>query len=433
MSRYRAGSEGNLRVMRKATQAMLEAPAVGLWPKADEAQAESAPASLLDYQLETHDDIAIVEKEWRAFEQVADATAFQTFDFLATWYRHVGVRHNVTPAVSIVRDARREILLLLPFAISQRWSARELTWLGSDLCDYNAPLLAPHFSEVYPPARAAAMLRQILDRLRQHPRFGYDLVCLEKMPEVVGAQANPMLGLPTTVNPSGSYMTVLGPDWETFYQGKRSSATRRRDRTKRKRLAEMGDVRFVTAANADEVGRTLDTLMEQKAQAFAHMGVANLFARPGYSEFYRALATGPASGKLTHVSRLEVGPTMAATNFGLMFRDRYYYLLASYDAGEVSRFGPGAAHLHELMRHAIERGLRTFDFTIGDEAYKRDWCEARQTLHDYIAGGTPRGALLALAMRSTQGLKRRIKQTPALWKLVSAARELVGSLRRLVR
>ena len=37
-------------------------------------------------------------------------------------------------------------------------------------------------------------------------------------------------------------------------------------------------------------------------------------------------------------------------------RGRYYHLLASYDDGEVSRFGPGAAHLHDLMqlRHRTE-------------------------------------------------------------------------------
>jgi hypothetical protein len=31
--------------------------------------------------------------------------------------------------------------------------------------------------------------------------------------------------------------------------------------------------------------------------------------------------------------------------------------LASYDEGEVSRFGPGAAHLRDLMCRAIEQGF----------------------------------------------------------------------------
>ena len=47
------------------------------------------------------------------------------------------------------------------------------------------------------------------------------------------------------LNPSGAYETALGADWEQFYTSKRSSSTRRRDRTKLKRLGELGEVKFV--------------------------------------------------------------------------------------------------------------------------------------------------------------------------------------------
>ena len=173
---------------------------------------------------------------------------------------------------------------------------------------------------------------------------------------------------------------------------------------------------------------TLDTLMAQKAQAFNRMGIANLFARPGYPEFFRALATDPATRHLAHVSRLDVGTAAAAVNLGLTFRDRYYYLLASYDGGELSRFGPGAAHLHELMRQAIERGFRVFDFTIGDEPYKRDWSDTELTLFDHIAVATLRGALVAMPLLAKRRLKRWIKQTPVLWSVFSRARAAVGWL-----
>ena len=84
-----------------------------------------------------------------------------------------------------------------------------------------------------------------------------------------------------TTNPSGAYLTHLSGNWEAFYAAKRSSATRRRDRTKRKRLAELGEVKLINPASDEETLSTLDTLMEQKGRAFARMGVANLFARPG--------------------------------------------------------------------------------------------------------------------------------------------------------
>ncbi len=321
----------------------------------------------------------------------------------------------------------------MPLAVCSGGFARELAWLGSDLCDYNAPLLAPGISERLDRARFLAVWAEITKLVQANPRLHYDTIILTKMPEKVGAQANPMRHLGGTINPSGAYLTHLSGDWETFYSAKRSSATRRRDRTKRKKLSEMGEVRYVEPAAGTETLHTLDTLMTQKARLFAHMGVANLFAKPGYAEFYRAIASDPAMRPLVHISRLDVGAIPAAVNLGLTYRDCYYHLLASYDDGDVSRFGPGAAHLHDLMHQAIDRGLRVFDFTIGDERYKRDWCDTELTLYDYIAAATWRGMLIAMPLLAAKRVKRWIKQTPTVWNAFSAARAFVGSLARRFR
>jgi CelD/BcsL family acetyltransferase involved in cellulose biosynthesis len=388
--------------------------------------AASAPAAA-GFRLSLHEDLSAIEREWRAFEQHADCTPFQCFDWLSVWQRHIGSRNGTTPVVVAARDAERELLFLLPLAI-ERGFGRRLTWLGSDLSDYNAPLLAPHFSERCDPAHFGVIWRDITTRLQSHPQLRYDLVHFEKMPEKVGGQDNPMLGIPLLAHPSGAYLLQLSNDWETFYAGKRSSATRRRDRTKRKRLAELGEVRFVDVESADEIASSLDVLMQQKSRQFAAMGVGDIFARPGYPEFYREVAT--TARQLVHVSRLDVGSAYAAVNLGLTFHGCYYHVLASYVDGELSRFGPGAVHLHELMRYAIENGCRTFDFTVGDEGYKRDWCDTKLDLFDHIGIATARGAMVAVLLRAGLSLKRRIKQAPALWQAFSKARALIGSLRR---
>jgi CelD/BcsL family acetyltransferase involved in cellulose biosynthesis len=419
--------------MAQAVPARLDAHFGVDPPAADRTQARSPAAALGDIRITVHEDLSAIEQDWRAFEPHADCTVFQNFDWLATWQRLIGVRNGVRPAIVVGRDGTGTILFLLPLAVRSAGFARELTWLGSELCDYNAPLLAANFSARVDAKHFMALWETIAHGLQDNPRLHYDFINLEKMPETVGAQQNPMRYLGGTMTPSGAYLTHLTGDWETFYVAKRSSATRRRDRTKRKRLGELGEVKFVNPASDSETLRTLDTLMAQKARSFAHMGVANLFAKPGHAEFYRALATDPATRQLVHVSRLDVGATAAAVNLGLIYRDCYYHLLASYDDGDVSRFGPGAAHLHDLLHYAIDRGLRIFDFTIGDERYKRDWCDTELKLYDYIAPATWRGALVAMPMLAALRLKRWIKQTPVLWNAFSAARAFIGSLARPFR
>ena len=177
-----------------------------------------------------------------------------------------------------------------------------------------------------------------------------------------------------------------------------------------------------------EMLAALDTLMAQKSRALLEMGAGNLFARPGYADFYRALATDPRTKPLVHVSELNCGPQVAAVNLGLTFRGTYYHLLASHAAGELSRFGPGAAHLHDLLRHAIDRGCEIFDFTIGDEPYKRDWCDSPQKLYDHLSVATWRGIFVFVPAFAKSWFKRQIKQTPVLWKAFSRARKFYGSL-----
>ena len=378
-----------------------------------------------DVALDIHEDLAAVEQVWRAFEKTADCTAFQTFDWLATWQRCIGAREGVRPAVVVGRDADGKALFLLPLAVADRGYGRELTFLGSALCDYNAPMLAPDFARAVP--EPLPLLRHVFERLRM--RLHYDVVRFEKMPETVGAQANPLTKLPVILHPSGAYMTPLGTDWDEFYGEKRSTSTRQRDRAKRKKLAKFGEVRIVHPMSDDDIAATLDTLMAQKGQAFARMGVANIFTHPGYREFYRALATGPTTRHLAHVSKLQVGDEAAAVNLGLTFRDRYYYVLASYGDGEMSRFGPGAAHLRDLMQYAIGRGFRIFDFTVGDEPYKREWCDETR-LYDHIAGVSARGVVVAAGLRTALALKRRIKRNPTLWKMAYRLREMLGRFRR---
>ena len=405
--------------------ALTERPVLGDIPAAGPA---SVRAALPEFAVAVYDDLDAVEAAWRAFESHADCTAFQTFEWLSAWQRHIGSRNAVTPCVVVVRDKDDRVLLILPLAVRPAGLARELVWLGSELCDYNAPLLATDRAAHLDGAEFQALWRAALKLIRSNPRLRCDMIRLDKIPETVRGQDNPMLALPTFLHPSGSYATPLGQTWDAFYAAKRSPATRRRDRTKRKRLAELGEIAFVATETETGALEAFDVLVAQKSAFFARRGIANLFARPGYVEFFRDFAAKGLAKGMVHVSQLMVGAQVAAVNFGLTLGGRYYYVLSSYTDGEASRLGPGAVHLHELMRYAIEKQYAVFDFTIGDERYKLDWCDAAHPLYDHVSVTTWRGALVAAPALVLKKLKRTVKQTPLLWACFSKARALAGAL-----
>jgi CelD/BcsL family acetyltransferase involved in cellulose biosynthesis len=388
----------------------------------------SSSSAVREFALAVYDNLAAVESVWRGFQNQADCTAFQTFEWLSTWQRHIGSRDGVTPCVVVARDRNEEILFILPLAVRPAGFARELVWLGSELCDYNAPLLAADCSTRLDADKFKSLWHRAIQLVQDNSRLRFDMIRLDKMPETVRGQQNPMLALPTILHSSGSYATPLAQGWDAFYAAKRSPSTRRRDRTKRNRLAELGEIKFITPETARGALDALDVLIEQKSAFFARRGIPNLFARPGYVDFYREFASEGQAEGLVHVSQLQVGAQVVAANFGLTLGGRYYYVLSSYTDGEMARLGPGATHLHELMRYAIDKQFTMFDFTIGDERYKLDWCDGAQPLHDHVSVSTWRGALVVAPAVVVKKLKRKIKQSPLLWAWFSKARSFAGAL-----
>ncbi len=380
----------------------------------------------LSYHI--YGDLAAVENDWRRFERLADCTAFQTFDWLASWHRHIGRREGVRLAIIVGRYGDDEIAFIMPLCVTPERLARRLCWLGQELCDYNAPLLATDFSQRVTREGFLALWRELQAQMQCDPLLRYDWIEFEKMPQKVGAQLNPFTYLRVTPNPSGAHLTHLAEDWEKFYSAKRSSATRRRDRTKRRHMSAYGEIRFVNASAPDDTRRTLETLAEQKSRSLARKGIADIFARPGHREFFLDLASNQQRRGLFHVSRIDIGGTCVAANFGIVFGDCYYHVLASYSDSDISHYGPGALHLRELMAHAISMGLKRFDFTIGDEPYKLEWSDTTLKLYDFAATATWRGLPGRTASMVRRRVKRFIKQTPWAWRLASRARSAIGPL-----
>ncbi len=386
---------------------------------------DAAQATRPAIEITIHHQLEAVEAEWRRFERDADCTGFQAFDWLAAWCRHIGPLARTQPAIVVGRDDAGATLFILPLAVTPGM-VRRLTWLGSDLCDYNGPLLAKACASRLTPDALPRIVAGDPDPAADRPA---DPSRSHRADQDAGAGRG--AGQPAACargRPESEPRLRRRPvrDLDRILRGQAVVPTRRRDRSKLKRLGKIGAVRFVTPQDRGEIERSVNVLIEQKSRSFARMGVANMFDRPGWSEFFAAVATDERMRGLVHVSRLDVGTTWSAVNLGLTFRDTYCHVLASYDDGETSRFGAGVAHLRELMRYAIEHGFRHFDFTIGDERYKLEWSDRTLVLYDHVAPASARGWAAAAMVHGHRRLKRFIKQNEALWSLFSRARAAIG-------
>jgi len=380
-----------------------------------------------DARIAVHSDLAGIESVWRAFEPRAAATVFQTFDYLSAWFRHIGSRSRVTPAIVVIRTDNA-ILAILPLAVERGRVFRRLTWLGQEFCDYLCPLMSEEFTALEPDA-LRALWREIVSLMQSHARFRHDWVEFRRMPAAVEDNRNPMLTLHTVLHASSAYSTTLSAPWEEFYRSRRTAKARKQDRSKLARLVEFGEVSLATPEEPADIEQMLQTLFEQKSEALDGKGIADVFAAPGVRDFFLDLAINSRTRDLVHVSALQVGPSLAAINFGFEFRQRYALFLVSYDRS-FARLSPGVIHLNKLVERAIERGMTEFDFLVGEQRLKLEWTDRETRLHDHFAASSWRGYLPATVAGIAARMKRTIKQTPTLWSTFKMLRAQLGALRR---
>ncbi|MBZ0227171.1 MAG: GNAT family N-acetyltransferase [Bauldia sp.] len=366
-------------------------------------------------------DLAAVAAEWRDFERTAAGHVFQSCDFVSTWLATVGAARSVAPQIVLGRARDGTLVAILPFGMTRCMGARLLAWLGGEHADYHCGLYAPGFLEGLATDgddAGPAFVRSVVALFRGR----IDIAHFQRQPTMIGGAPNPFATYRAVPYSAKSHLTRLGDSWETYYRSKRNSSSRRHDRLKWQKLEASAPVEIVDARTPEEIEPILAAMFAQKKVSLSARGVPDMFACAGVPEFYREIARRPWPEGMSHVAAIRAGGDIVAANWGLVRGDRYYYVMTSYCPGRFAVYSPGRALMYHLMAWATERGITIFDFTIGDEDYKGQWCEEMMTMHDSVVVLTARGLPLGATFRALKQAKRVVKSSPRLNRAVGQVR-----------
>lgn len=330
------------------------------------------------YQIFVFDSFAAAQSAWRALEANGFLYGFQCYDWLSTWYETIGRHQPITVHICEVRDHRGQPLLLLPLAIRKRRGVSCLLWLGGRQADYHGPIVAPSYRETVRSDEFPAFWRLVLGALP-----AIDVVHFTKQPETIETLPNPFLSL-GAVPRDWAFFTKLEGSWDEYYRRKRNARDRANTRKHFRRLCERGAVEFSVATTPARRQAVTEIMFEQKQQRYFATRSTNILREPGSQEFYRSLALAPSAMDRIHVSALQCGGDIVATHWGMLFRNRWYWLMPSFAGGDWGRYSPGRILLENLLQWCFQNGVAVFDFTIGGERYKLDWCEEQMRLFEYI-------------------------------------------------
>jgi CelD/BcsL family acetyltransferase involved in cellulose biosynthesis len=354
-------------------------------------------------------DLEQAETIWRDLEDPQRfSTAYQRFDFLASWQRQVGDRAGLLPLIIIANDAERRPLLLLPLALGEKYGIRTACFMGGKHATFNMALWQPDFAA----SATVTDLDALLSGIRS--RSVADVLALTQQPQRWHDLPNPMALLPNQPSANDCPLLTMVPG---AAPGKLiSNSFRRRLKGKERKLQRLSGYRYHVANSDADINRLLDWFFSVKPLRMAEQRLPNVFAEPGVEDFIRGscLIELAGGGRIINIHALECDDEVIAVFAGVADGHRFSMMFNSYTMSGNSRHSPGLILMRNIIDDYAERGYRALDLGIGSDDYKRLFCKSAEPIFDCYIPLSPRGRIAAGAMSGLNRAKHVVKHNRAL-------------------
>jgi CelD/BcsL family acetyltransferase involved in cellulose biosynthesis len=332
-------------------------------------------------------------RDWKQavarWHDISPSTPFQHPQWYDAWYTAFAGADGVEPLIAVVTDASTgEPAALLPLICRRQNNIAVIEFADLDLTDYNAAILgcaAPRDAKA-----ARALWRSLLSALRGMPEKA-DLIRLRKVPVEFDGKPNPLALLdaagPCSLN--GNLVTT-GEDYDAWRYTLEKTVRKELERSWRVFTRDPA-ASFAIITDTTEALRILSTTEIQQGTRMQSLGLNFILNDETCAAFYRNLVRGGIDNGYALVSVLKVGDEVVATLLGIRTGSRYVMIRISNAGEKWSNCSPGRLIIERTMEALHRDGVRAFDFSVGNYAYKRRFGVTRLPLIDISAALSWRG------------------------------------------
>ena len=337
------------------------------------------------------------------WNDISPSTPFQHPQWVAAWYDAFAIADGVEPLMAIVTDASTgEQAVLLPLIRRRQKNISIVEFADLDLTDYNAPILGPAAPRDVKTARV--LWRELRTALRRM-QGGADLIRLRKVPLDLDGRPNPLALLddagPCSLNGN---VVVTGEDYDAWRFTLEKTVRKELERSWRVFTRDPA-ASFEIVTDNHEALRILSTTEVQQGTRMQSLGLNFILNDETSAAFYRNLVRDGVGSGYALVTALRVGDEIVATLLGIRCGTRYVMIRISNAGEKWSNCSPGRLIIERTMAGLHKDGVREFDFSVGNYAYKRRFGVTPLPLVDISAALGWRGLPYALRDRVARELR----------------------------
>ena len=353
----------------------------------------------LGYHVRVHDRWDASDPVWREIARQGGATPFQTPGFLDAWYASYGARGGVTPVIVEVMRGR-EPAMLLPLALSDG----VIRFADAGISDNNAPIAGPALP-------APTDMRALWPSIRR-ALPGAAMLHFEKQPETVAGRANPLLAIATArPSPLSAHPLETGDSFEDYSRSRTTKFRKEQERVWRV-FTRTDGARFDLVEDRETALKILADMDRLQGERMTELGIDAQVGEATYTAHYRHLVQH-AIGRDAVLGALTCNGETVGALLGVSNGTTVTFVRLAHAGGEWSTSSPGRLVIEQTMMALHAKGLRRFDFSVGDYAYKENFRIGHAPLFDTavalsLAGKMKAARINLRAALRTSPLVRRL-------------------------
>ena len=346
----------------------------------------------MNYEIKVYSELnSELKAYWQNLEAKSNGYCFQSYDWFENWMNNFRIDNKKYSLCVVTVSIQSKILCILPFEIEKKVNLKILKWAGGKHSDYMAPILSEDFNlNKYDFIHLWRKITKLIP--------GIDLIYLSKQPQCINTVKNPFVSFLKNYKDSNTYNISLPKTWKEYTTQILKKNFHIQNLRKKKLLKKLGIVRFKIVTNENEKNKYIEELIKQKNARLSSQGIKDIFKLEDLN-FYKNFERKKLSKIKTHLSALSLNNELIAIHWGIIYNRRFYYLLLSMKEDNLKKYSPGRLLISLLVRWSIAKKMQIFDFTLGDEGYKKSWANRSSALHNYIQLSSLRGLILYILIK----------------------------------
>lgn len=338
--------------------------------------------------------------------------------WISAWINHSAAE----TFVAALLDHKGQPVFALPLEIIPMNGVRAASFMSGTHANGNFPAISSNAPEIGIDALDA--LAAEIGRLTP----AVDLLVLERLAKQSHECTNPLLAYPHQESPNPALAVTLEGGFDAVLSRSNGRRKRKKHRSQTRKFEAMGGWKRFRAETPDQTRVLLDAFFDMKSERFRQLGIQNTFADENVRKFFHDLfgeaVLNPAPPFVLH--GLEVAGKLRAVTGSSICSSRIVCEFSSFSDDDASHASPGDFLFFENIHQACSDGLEVYDFSVGDEGYKRLWCDRVETQFDCLIPLNAKGRLATMALRTAAEAKRALKSNDMVWQAAKKIRRTVA-------